>query len=127
VRWAANIALFNGAEIVYVALLAPAVRATPGQALTSLLLAVVFTIPFLPGYLLLLAALPQSWKHRQVRATAIAASPLLLVLPVLLAVFAGDFGVALLILGLPGAMAYGGLVRLPRRETTELPGRANPA
>jgi hypothetical protein len=62
-----------------------------------------------------------------VRATAIAASPLLLVLPVLLAVFAGGFGVALLILGLPGAMAYGGLVRLPRGETTELPGRANPA
>jgi hypothetical protein len=116
VKWAANIALFVGTEVVYVALFAAAVQTAPGVALTTLLLAVAFTIPFLPLYLGALAVLPHGWSHRQRRASAIVAGPLLLTLFVLLSVFAGGFGVSLLIIALPGALAYGALVRLPRRR-----------
>lgn len=128
VKWAANIALFLGMEVAYVALLAAAVRAAPEIALTALLFAVAFTIPFLPIYLGLLAALSQRWTPRQRRASALAGSPLL-VTPFVLFAFAGGAGVSLLIIALPGAMAYGALVRLPRtREgaTTRMSGRANP-
>jgi hypothetical protein len=128
VKWAANIGLFLGTEVAYVALLAAAVRAAPEIALTALLVAVAFTIPFLPIYLGVLAALPQRWTHRQLRASALAASPVLIT-PFVLFAFAGGFGVSLLIVALPGAMAYGALVRLPRtREeaTTRISGRANP-
>jgi hypothetical protein len=115
VRWTANIALFLGAEVVYVGLLAAAVRAGPINALTALAVAVVFTFPFLPIYLSLLTRLPERLTKRQKRAAAIAISPLLIT-PFILFSFAGGFAVPLLILALPGAMAYGALVRLPRQR-----------
>jgi hypothetical protein len=126
VRWAANIALFLGAEAVYLGLLGAAVRASPGEALTLFILAVVFTLPFLPIYLGLLSALTRDWTHRKRRLAAIAGSPLLIA-PFVLFAFAGGFGVSLLILALPGAMAYGAVVRLPTQDSTQLPGRTTPA
>jgi hypothetical protein len=126
VRWATNIALFLGAEAVYIGLLAAVVRANPGEAVTLFVLAVVFTLPFLPIYLGLLAALTRDWTHRKRRLAAIAGSPLLIA-PFVLLAFAGGFGIPLLILALPGAMAYGALVRLPRQDSKRLPSRTIPA
>jgi hypothetical protein len=126
VRWAANLGLFVGTEVAYVALFAAAVRATPGIALTTLAVALAFTIPFLPIYLGVLAALLNRRTHWRKRATAIAVSPLLIT-PFVLVAFAGSVG--LLIVALPGAMAYGALVRLPRTRqgaTTRISSRPNP-
>ena len=114
-RWATNIALFLGAEIVYVGLLATAVRAGFTNALTAIAVAVVFTLPFLPIYLGLLAERTERWTQRRRRVIAIAMSPLL-VTPFVLLSSAGGFAIPLLILALPGAMAYGALVRLPRKH-----------
>jgi hypothetical protein len=125
VRWRTNIALFIGGEAVYVALLAVAERIGPKHALMLLALALFFTFPFLPVYLAALTAVPQRWTHRQRRAAAIAASPILLSFFVLLAVV-GSAG--LLVFSLPGALAYGVLVRLPsRQDKAPLPSRASPA
>jgi hypothetical protein len=125
VKWRANIALFVGTEVAYVAFFAATVQATPAIALTILALALAFTFPFLPIYLGLLAALPRHWSHRQLRGSAIGGSPLLLAAFVLFA-FAGM--VSLLLVALPGAMAYGALVRVPRRleGATRSPGRPSP-
>jgi hypothetical protein len=112
-RWGANIALFVGAEVAYVGLFAAVVQAAPSLALTMLAFVVVFTLPFLPIYLGLLAALTQPWTRRKRRLAAIAGSPLLIA-PFVAFAFAGGFAIALLILALPGAMAYGALVRIPR-------------
>jgi hypothetical protein len=120
VRWSTNIALFVGTEVVYVALLAAAVQAGPGLALTAFVLAVAFTMPFLPVYLIVLAGLPPLWKHWQKRLAAITLSPLLVALFVVLT-FAGGFVISLLILALPGAMAYGGLVRIPEKSAAAEP------
>jgi hypothetical protein len=134
VRWAGysevgevahDIALFIGGEAVYVALLAVAERIGPNHALMLLALALFFTFPFLPVYLATLTAVPERWTHRQRRAAAIAASPILLSFFVLLAVV-GSAG--LLVFSLPGTLAYGVLVRLPRRQDKALlPSRASPA
>ena len=59
VKWRANIALFVGTEVAYVAFFAATVQATPAIALTILALALAFTFPFLPIYLGLLATLPR--------------------------------------------------------------------
>jgi hypothetical protein len=114
-RWGANIALFVGAEVAYVGLFAALVGAAPSIALTMLAFVVVFTLPFLPIYLGLLAELTQPWTRRKRRLAAIAGSPLLIA-PFIAFAVAGGFAIALLILALPGALAYGVLVRLPSRQ-----------
>ena len=73
-------------------------------------MAALFTVPFLPIYLLVVAALPASWSHRGRRGTAIAASPLLLTVFIGLASLGGP-GPFLLAVTLPGSLAYGALVR----------------
>jgi hypothetical protein len=112
VRWVAiNVGLFIGAQAAYVGLLALLVRAPVGIGATLLSVAALFTAPFLPIYLLVVAALPASWSHRGRRGTAIAASPLLLTVFIGLA-FLGGPGPFLLAVALPGSLAYGALVRL---------------
>lgn len=121
-KWRTNISLFVGMEIAYVALLAAAVRAPLGIALTAYVLAAVFTMPFFPIYLGLLAGLPHGWTNRRRRAAALAASPLLIT-PFVLFAFAGGFARGLMIIALPGAVAFGAAVRLPTARDADDPRR----
>jgi len=118
VKWlATNVSLFVGAQAAYVALLALLVRGSVGMGAGLLGLGLLFTAPFLPMYLLVVAALPPSWSRRKRRGTAIAASPLLLAAFIGLA-FLGGPGPFLLAVALPGCLSYGALVRLRKPPST---------
>jgi hypothetical protein len=81
-----------------------------------LIVAMVLTLPMLPPYLLVLARIPP-WSPVRRRATAVIASPLLLaVYGFILGAWIAPTGLALLLLGLPGALVYGAVVRLPESE-----------
>jgi hypothetical protein len=97
---------------VYSALLGLLVGAPLGIGATVFAVAALFTTPFLPIYLALVAALPPTWTYRRRRLAAVAASPLLLAVFVYLA-FTGHTGLFLLVVALPGALVYGALVLLP--------------
>jgi hypothetical protein len=104
VRWVAtNLALFVAVEAVYAALLGLLVAAPTEIGATLFAVAMLFTIPFLPVYLAAVAALPGNWSPRRRRVVAVAASPLLLSVFIVLA-FAGGFGPFLLAVALPGAL-----------------------
>ena len=84
------------------ALLGLLVGAPLGIGATVFAVAALFTIPFLPIYLGVVAALPSTWAHRRRRLAAVAASPILLAVFVYLA-FTGLTGLFLLAVAIPGA------------------------
>jgi hypothetical protein len=112
VRWlTTNLTLFLAVQGVYVALLSLIVAAPAEIGLTLFAVAALFTIPLLPVYLAVIAVLPARWTRRRRRIMAVAASPLLLTVFIILA-FAGGPGPFVFGVALPGVLAYGLLVRL---------------
>ena len=113
-----NVGVFLVLQAGYVALLAAVVRAPVSIAVTMLVVGAVLTLPMLPVYLgLVIAQMPDRWSRRRQRLTAIAASPVLLTLfAFVFGVWIAPTGVFLGSIALPGALAFGALVRLPPRQ-----------
>jgi len=100
---------------VYVVVLAALVRAPLAIGVTILVVAGALTLPILPIYLVVVAQFPSRWPSRKQRLAAIAASPLLLTLfAIVLGAWIAPTGLFLLLVAVPGTVAYGALVRLPR-------------
>jgi len=115
VRAGANFGIFLVVQAVYVAVLAALVRAPLGIGVTILVVAGALTLPMLPIYLVVVARFPSRWPPRRQRLAAVVASPLLLSLfAIVLGVWMAPTGLFLLLVGVPGTVAYGALVRLPR-------------
>jgi len=106
-----NVALFLALEVIYVVFLALLVAMPVAIGVTVFVVGALVTAPLLAPYLLVVATLPTRWSARRRRATALATSPLLVTWFVIGAFFGGP-GPFLLAVALPGALAYGGFVRL---------------
>ena len=117
-RWAKNVSILVGLEASYAACLTAVVRAPVSVGLTVLAFGMLFTLPLLPVYFVIVARLPSRWTDRRRRVVAILLSPLLLTFFALgVAAFTGATGLFLLAVAVPGAFAYGWLVRLPPSPT----------
>src|SRR3954451_17109722 len=113
VRAARNVALFIGIEVVYAVLLSLVAPVPLRFGASILIVACVLTLPMLPIYLAVVAHIPRGWRSRRQRLAEVAASPLLLVLfALVLGAWIAPTGLALLLVAMPGAIAYGSVVRL---------------